>query len=242
MLLPVPAHSQPAAATGSCCNPTTGDCSNGRTRRQCARPAVWTEAGVCGLNGVCIGACCSAPNGACSLTLASACSGSSWLFGAPCSPDTCTVCVTAWQSCEPCKTPGCTDTCCDGYSCQNHRYGKTFRSSFGRPTYVCMPERQCSAEGELCGNCYGGGACCDGLVCRWDHRRKVGVCSSPMSWPCTKMDAGCSNDDQCCPGCICTAGACKEVACDSNCGFSKRCKGEQARVCDAAAAAHASSA
>lgn len=236
-------HLQPLAATGSCCNPTSGSCQNDKTQAECASPAVWTEGGVCGVNGVCMGACCSAPGGTCSQTLASACpAGGSWLYGAPCTADTCAVCTSAWQTCEPCVGAGCKDPCCAGNSCQMRRYGKTHRSSYGRPAYVCMPEKQCSAEGGLCGNCYGGGACCDGLVCRWNKGSKVGVCSAPEKWSCAKKDAGCSSDDECCAGCVCSGRKCMEAVCDSDCSYLKRCKGDKSRVCDASAAAYASSA
>ncbi|KAF8062665.1 LEC14B protein [Scenedesmus sp. PABB004] len=230
------------ANTGACCNPTTGACANGVAQTACAAPAVWTLNGVCGQSGVCLGACCTTA-GKCLQTLASGCSGAvTWSYGAPCGNNTCKACTTAWTPCSPCVGAGCADPCCAGYSCQRLNKAGKIHTYYSGEAYRCLPLRQCGREGEVCGNCYRGSTCCDGLLCKWDYAAKIGYCRTPASSPCTKPGTQCTADGQCCPGCRCVSGVCKQAVCTKSCSYhsTHKCSVNDDKDCCAAAAAAAS--
>lgn len=147
------------------------------------------------------------------------------------------ACTPSWLPCMPCTGSGCTDSCCAGSSCQ-------LAVKLGRKEYyTCAPQAPaCLPEGGRCGDCLGGGMCCDGLICKWSFFTGVGQCTKPYT--CGSLNQLCSADNDCCPGMRCGAnGRCTSCTCDITCARSsfkhRGCQIQQKDDCKALSAASA---
>ncbi|KAF8054761.1 hypothetical protein HT031_006935 [Scenedesmus sp. PABB004] len=205
---------------GSCC--VGQDCRNHYTLNACTQ-----DAGNFYANQTC--------NSKTSPVRESACVNGTWTQNANCTVDVCPAafCVPTWRMCEPCTLPGC-NPCCDSTSACKPVYG--IHTSWS----ACKPGEGCRPEGQPCGECGGGGVCCDGLTCKWDHYGKRGVCTKPFA--CKQIGQACAVPRDCCPGSTCgTDGKCRPCDCKRKCRkHDQRCAAQREAECQMLSAAAAS--
>jgi hypothetical protein len=146
------------------------------------------------------------------------------------------TCTQQWSACRPASF-GTADTCCPGTSCQPVKAHK-------KMPYVCKPlPANCKPAGNIthpqtCGDCPGGGLCCPGLECRWDSHTRSGYCVDPNQ--CTKEQAWCCRDCDCCSNNRCEFGRCSSSvgiaseasACDKYCAAGDaECRKQRRKDC-----------
>ncbi|KAF8054637.1 hypothetical protein HT031_006962 [Scenedesmus sp. PABB004] len=200
------------AAIGACCL-ASGACAEGTARVCRADDGTWNRGLTCSqvacpILPAATGACCDSIARKCTAPVReSACVNGTWTQNANCTVDVCPAafCVPTWRMCEPCTLPGC-NPCCDSTSACKPVYG--IHTSWS----ACKPGEGCRPEGQPCGECGGGGVCCDGLTCKWDHYGKRGVCTKPFA--CKQIGQACAAPRDCCPGSTCgTDGKCRPCDC-----------------------------
>ncbi|KAF8063012.1 ALKBH8 [Scenedesmus sp. PABB004] len=228
------------AAIGACCL-ASGACAEGTARVCRADDGTWNRGLTCSqvacpILPAATGACCDSIARKCTAPVReSACVNGTWTQNANCTVDVCPAafCVPTWRMCEPCTLPGC-NPCCDSTSACKPVYG--IHTSW----YACKPGEGCRPEGQPCGECSGGGVCCDGLTCKWDHYGKRGVCTKPFA--CKQIGEACAAPRDCCPGSTCgTDGKCRPCDCKRKCRkHDQRCAAQREAECRMLSAAVAS--
>ncbi|KAF8054826.1 hypothetical protein HT031_006922 [Scenedesmus sp. PABB004] len=228
------------AAIGACCL-ASGACAEGTARVCRADDGTWNRGLTCSqvacpILPAATGACCDSIARKCTAPVReSACVNGTWTQNANCTVDVCPAafCVPTWRMCEPCTLPGC-NPCCDSTSACKPVYG--IHTSWS----ACKPGEGCRPEGQPCGECGGGGVCCDGLTCKWDHYGKRGVCTKPFA--CKQIGQACAAPRDCCPGSTCgTDGKCRPCDCKRKCRkHDQRCAAQREAECQMLSAAAAS--
>ncbi|KAF8060108.1 AGO3 [Scenedesmus sp. PABB004] len=228
------------AAIGACCL-ASGACAEGTARVCRADDGTWNRGLTCSqvacpILPAATGSCCDSIARKCTAPVReSACVNGTWTQNANCTVDVCPAafCVPTWRMCEPCTLPGC-NPCCDSTSACKPVHG--IHTSW----YACKPGEGCRPEGQPCGECGGGGVCCDGLTCKWDHYGRRGVCTKPFA--CKQNGEACAAPRDCCPGSTCgTDGKCRPCDCKRKCRkHDQRCAAQREAECQMLSAAAAS--
>ncbi|KAF8058310.1 drkD [Scenedesmus sp. PABB004] len=173
--------------------------------------------------------------GQCAVVTQASCASGAWTQGANCTVDVCpqAFCTPDWRMCTPSVGSGSSPCCNPTSACKPVQGLKT-------RWYACTLGEACRAEGQACGSCPGGASCCDGLTCKWEHKRGNGVCTKPFT--CAQDGASCASAQDCCPGSTCGSdGRCRACDCNRACAkHDKACEAERESECKSLSAVVAS--